>query len=114
MAKSKVSVNRKKRIGRPPVGAVLVGVRVPPDELALLDDWVAKQDDAPSRPEAIRRLLVRGLKSEKSASDLAGEMIDDLADPNATTAEKRSRKHTLMKGPEEFRGQRADEAKRRK
>jgi metal-responsive CopG/Arc/MetJ family transcriptional regulator len=50
-------VNRKKRIGRPPVGAVLIGVRVPPDELTELDSWISKQDDAPSRPEAIRRLV---------------------------------------------------------
>jgi hypothetical protein len=26
-----------------------------------LDAWIAKQDDAPSRPEAIRRLLAKAL-----------------------------------------------------
>jgi hypothetical protein len=61
MKRSTLSVNRK-RIGRPPVGSTLVGVRLPPDELAPLDAWIAKQDDAPSRPEAIRRLLARALK----------------------------------------------------
>jgi hypothetical protein len=29
--------------------------------LAQLDAWIAKQDDAPSRPEAIRRLLAKAL-----------------------------------------------------
>jgi hypothetical protein len=61
MGKSTLSAN-KKRIGRPPVGSTLVGVRLPPDELAALDAWIATQDDPrPSRPEAIRHHLKRGL-----------------------------------------------------
>jgi len=40
------------------VGATHVGVRLPPDQLALLDAWIARQDDPkPSRPEAIRRAI---------------------------------------------------------
>lgn len=36
-------------------------VRLQPDQLAALDAWRAAQDDQPSRPEAIRRLLDRAL-----------------------------------------------------
>jgi len=35
-----------------------------PAEVAGIDAWIAKQDDEPSRPEAIRRLVERGLASE--------------------------------------------------
>jgi hypothetical protein len=47
----------KRKGGRAYVGAVLVGVRLPPVELAALDEWIAKHDEPrPSRPEAMRRL----------------------------------------------------------
>jgi hypothetical protein len=39
----------------------LVGVRLPPDLLARLDDYRSQLTDAPSRPEAIRRLLAEAL-----------------------------------------------------
>lgn len=32
-------------------------VRLPPDLLASLDTWIDAQDDKPSRPEAVRRIL---------------------------------------------------------
>jgi len=35
---------------------------MPIDELAALDDYVERQDDKPSRPEAIRRLVRWALK----------------------------------------------------
>jgi Arc/MetJ-type ribon-helix-helix transcriptional regulator len=105
----------KKRLGRPATGRnPVTAIRLSPEMRATVDSWASKQADAPSRSEAIRRLVEKGLMSEKSASQLAGETIDDLADAKTSTAEKRSRKHSLMKGPEEFRGQREDEAKRRK
>ena len=45
--------------GRPPVGSVGVMVKLPPDQLAALDAWIAERspDAALSRPEAIRALL---------------------------------------------------------
>jgi hypothetical protein len=65
MAKSKVSDNRKKkRIGRPPVGAILIGVRVPPADVATLDAWIKAHAPAMSRPQAIRRLVEIGLKAK--------------------------------------------------
>jgi hypothetical protein len=32
-----------------------------PPQLAEVDAWAAEQDDAPSRPEAVRRLVAKGL-----------------------------------------------------
>jgi len=58
-----------KRIGRPPVGSLNIGVRLPPVELAVLDAWIAEQDDAPSRPEAIRRILTKALKRHRLVID---------------------------------------------
>jgi hypothetical protein len=39
----------------------LIGVRLQPDQLAALDRWREAQDGAPSRPEAVRRLIEKGL-----------------------------------------------------
>jgi hypothetical protein len=44
----------------------LVGVRLQDDELAAIDDWRDKHDVAPTRPEAIRRLVEMGLSKPKS------------------------------------------------
>lgn len=41
----------------------MVGVRLQPDQLADLDAWIEQQDDNPSRPEAIRRILRSALPS---------------------------------------------------
>jgi hypothetical protein len=65
MGKSTISNIRKKRIGRPPVNAVPVLVRVPPAELEPIDNWISKQKEPISRPEAIRRLVELGLKAKK-------------------------------------------------
>ena len=39
-----------------------IGVRVDDEFLKLIDAWRRKQDDVPTRPEAIRRLVELGLK----------------------------------------------------
>jgi len=54
-------VGSRKRVGRPPVGSTPINLRLPPDLLATLDTWIAEQDPAPSRPEAIRAILVEKL-----------------------------------------------------
>jgi hypothetical protein len=65
MAKSTVSnIRKKKRIGRPPVGAIPVLVRIPPAEMLPIDNWVSNQDKFLTRPEAIRRLVELGLKAK--------------------------------------------------
>jgi hypothetical protein len=42
-----------------------IGVRVDADFLKMIDEWRRKQDDVPTRPEAIRRLVELGLKVKK-------------------------------------------------
>lgn len=53
--------NAKTRKRRPPQTGELVGTRFQPDLLKALDDWRKEQEDLPTRPEAIRRLVVKGL-----------------------------------------------------
>jgi hypothetical protein len=43
----------------------LIGVRLQPAALSAVDAWIVGQDDHPSRPEAIRRLVEIGLKAKK-------------------------------------------------
>jgi hypothetical protein len=49
------------RRNRPPEPGTFVGLRLQRDALHQFDAWIAKQDDAPSRPEAVRRLLAKAL-----------------------------------------------------
>ena len=41
------------------MGATPVNVRLPPDELAKLDAWIAANDDTLSRPAALRSILAK-------------------------------------------------------
>jgi hypothetical protein len=69
---SDIKKSQKKRTprGRPRTGigqAVLV--RLSPLQMARLDDWMAEQEFPPSsRPEAVRRLMERGLAAESAAA----------------------------------------------
>jgi hypothetical protein len=73
MAKSIIIGSSKKKRGRPTLyegsngkGAPQIGLRLPPDDLARVDGWIAKQaKPKPSRPEAIRRLVEMGLKAKR-------------------------------------------------
>lgn len=56
-----------KRRGRPYTGGPKPGImlRLPGERLAELDAWIAAQPDPkPSRPEAVRRLMERGLRQQ--------------------------------------------------
>ena len=71
MAKSTITVNKKRR-GRPALytggdgkGALLIGIRLPPDELDAIDSWISMQKETLSRPEAIRRLIKVALAREE-------------------------------------------------
>lgn len=56
----------KKPRGRPATGrGETIGVRIQPADLALIDEWRRTQDDLPTRPEAIRRLIELGLKVKR-------------------------------------------------
>jgi hypothetical protein len=63
-----IAVNKKSR-GRPKTGiGPVVGVRLYPDMERQLEAWIECQDDQPSRPEAIRRLIERGLAAESDTT----------------------------------------------
>jgi Arc/MetJ-type ribon-helix-helix transcriptional regulator len=82
--------------------------------LKTVDEWRRKQKDRPSRAEAIRRLVERGLANQsparqlskgakRKAAKMAGQEIDRIGDQTATRAERARRKRRLIKGPREFR-----------
>ena len=110
--------------GRPATGADPSRTfRLSDEFIASLDAWAEKQDDRPTRSEAIRRLVELGLagskpfgrssaKSAEKAKQLAAKAIDGLVDPAAPAEEQASRKHRLLRGPEEFREVRIDRAKK--
>ena len=115
----------KPKGGRPATGRDPVrAIRLSDDFLAKVDAWAEQQGDAPGRSEAIRRLIELGLDTAKppaqttaktsvKAKELAGEAIDEMADPEASTDEKASRKRRLINGPEEFREVRVDRPKKK-
>jgi hypothetical protein len=54
----KQTVQPRKKRGPAPTGkGTPIQVRAQPDMLGAIDAWIARQDDHPSRPEAIRRLV---------------------------------------------------------
>ena len=118
--KKSISVNTKSR-GRPKKkGGVhpVTAVRLSPEAGVAVDQWATRQDDKPSRSEAIRRLVELGLtvktrsapseRQRAALADLASKAIDSLTVRTADSDEKASRKRRLIKGPEEFREVRVD------
>jgi hypothetical protein len=65
MGKS-IRVIPKKR-GRPKTTGkgTLIGVRLHAADLSAIDDWASTQEDQPSRPEAIRRMIEQVLKKKR-------------------------------------------------
>lgn len=57
-------IKKARPVGRPPVNATPITVRVPPELLAVVDDWRSKKRPIPSRPEAIRMILAEKLRDE--------------------------------------------------
>ena len=98
-------------------------VRLQPPLLKRLDAWVGHQEDEPSRPEAIRRLIERGLPDSASrqsgktsahrASKLAVREIESLIDKSEPAEIQERRKRRLIHGPKEFRDIRGDQPKRK-
>ena len=131
MAKSTIIGSSKKKRGRPALyegsngkGAPQIGLRLPPDDLAAVDAWIAKRKEPDlSRPEAIRRLVELGLtvktksapseRQRAALADLAAKAIDSLTVGTADSDEKASRKRRLLKGPEEFRAVKVDRPSRK-
>jgi hypothetical protein len=117
-------IPQKKRGARPAGESEPIMVRLRPVPLAALDAWIARQGDAPSRPEAIRRLVDIGLGAERptkqrspkavsKAHQLASEQIDKLIKSSLTNEERQHRKRHLLKGPRELRDIRRDTKSKR-
>jgi hypothetical protein len=93
----------------------VTAVRLPRTTWEQIDLW-RREHGAKTRSEAVRVLLQQALATDPGrpvsrefaakASDLAGQAIDRLADPSATTEEQAKRKRRLIKGPQEFRPER--------
>jgi hypothetical protein len=95
-------------------------VRVLPHQAARIDAWRDAQPDKPGRPEAIRRLVDAGLSTaggseapNKAATRKSAELAADTINKSAPRAERPRAKRRLIGGPEEFRGERADQPKKR-
>jgi Arc/MetJ-type ribon-helix-helix transcriptional regulator len=119
-----MNASKKRKPGRPATGQIPArSIRLPEELSARIDGWAVKQVDKPSRSEAIRQLVELGLakakplanatavgrlsnKAVSKSSELAGKMIDRLADHSAPLEEREKRKRRLLKGPAEFRDMR--------
>jgi hypothetical protein len=98
-------------------------MRASEDFLKAVDKWRSKQEDNPSRAEAVRRLVELGLTVKPKArptsrpgrtlraAELAAKAIDKIADPSVPPDERAERRRRLTKGPEEFREVRVDRPK---
>ena len=111
----------KKRRGRPATGRdPVTAIRLSQDIRSAVDKWAAKQDDAPGRSEAIRRLVELGLKFKTPArsvskpsrrlraQELVTKAIEKIIDPAAPPEERAQRGRQLTKGPPEFLEDRVD------
>jgi hypothetical protein len=94
-------------------------------QIAALEEWIARQNDKPSRPEAIRRLVEKALaravpkrppnkETARKASKLAAREIEPLSDKSMPPEEQARRKRALIRGPGEFRDIRNDLPKAKK
>jgi len=52
-----MSIISARKRGRPPSDTEPVNVRMDRTLLDALDQWITQQEDAPTRPEAVRRIL---------------------------------------------------------
>jgi hypothetical protein len=98
----------------------MMGFQADPMIRAAIVRWAENQSDLPTLSEAVRRLVVIGLKVKVPtrpaskpdrrlrAAQLAADAIDKVGDPTAPSEERAQRRRRLTKGPEEFREQRVD------
>ena len=111
----------RRSTGRSPVAPTRTpaAATLPATLMAEVEAWATANDATCS--DAIRRLLELGLTAgvkptqlnATRAKELAGKVIDNLADGAASVGDRASRKRRLLKGPEEFREARVDRPKAR-
>jgi hypothetical protein len=72
MAKQETLLARKRRGPSPTGKGFTVGVRLQPDQLAALDAYIARQPEPkPSRPEAIRRVIMGAISRKPDWPDMS-------------------------------------------
>jgi hypothetical protein len=117
------TVQIKKLREPPPTGeGTLIGVRIQPDDLAMLDSWIIDDGRGLARSQAIRRLVETALSSyaprpgtrnsarAARAAELASKVIDKYLDPDIPDEERDVRRRELLHGPSVFRDVRKDHA----
>jgi len=108
----------RKPTGTPPARTI----RLSDEFLDNIDHWATQQEDQPSRSEAIRRLVERGLTVGRKArqpspataaraKELAKATINKMNDARVHPDEQAQRRQRLTKGPLEFRENRVDQPK---
>jgi hypothetical protein len=61
------NISDTKKIGRPATGVGKpITVRLNEADLAALDSWIAAQEDEPTRPEAVRKLMRLGMTAQRT------------------------------------------------
>jgi metal-responsive CopG/Arc/MetJ family transcriptional regulator len=117
MRTTAISARKKPRPHRP-AGEAVIAVKLPRGVVSQIDRWRRKHG-AKTRAEAVGRLVKQALATEAgrrrvtrklaaTASELAGQAIDRVADQSATSEERATRKGRLIKGPRELRAGRRD------
>ncbi len=87
MLPSVMAEPKKRGRGRPRTGRdPMYGLRMSDDLVAAVDEWAAQQPDAPSRSEAIRRLVQLGLTVRPDEGDSPKPHGDKLAVPAGRAA----------------------------
>lgn len=59
----------EKKMGRPPVDTEPVTIRMSRDMIRAIDDYRRTQEDLPTRPEVIRRVLAAWLETVEAGKD---------------------------------------------
>jgi hypothetical protein len=113
---------RSKQPGSAGAKQPMATVRIPVDLVNRIDHW-AGEHDAPTRVEAICKLVEIGLTAKDAlpanntlrerAASLADSQIDQMGDSTVTTEERATRKRRLTEGPSAFRDMRRDRPSRR-
>ena len=120
-----MDMKKQKPVKRKAVGRrsePLMAFRADAVTRAAIVKWAENRPDKPTLSEAIGQLVSLGLSvrarpkqisrtRSKKANTMAASQLDRLADPSATVEEQASRKHRLLRGPEEFRRVRLDRPK---
>jgi hypothetical protein len=120
-----ISRTEKRGRGRPATNPTSIHLTLAPEPLAEVDDWIERQKEPYSRPEAIRRLVELGLTVKSlpkqtsraraaKANAMAGKQLDDLVDASASADQQATRKRHLLSGPEEFQRVRIDRPAKKK